>query len=179
MYNTAASTLSILTVCLYVAGCNTSEQKIVTADTTEAIIKEHLIKANKELTLEEQLTIEAYIKRNGLEMESTSSGLRYRIIQQGTGDSINLGDKVTIAYRVYLLDGTLCYQTDSGQTLLVTVGQFDIPAGMHQALLSMQLGDKWQLLIPSHLAYGLTGDNNKIPMSSTLNVYIETINKSK
>lgn len=179
MLNTVKAILFLITVSIYVAGCTSNEQKIVTTDSTEAIIKEHLINANKELTMEEQLTIEAYINRNGLTLEATSSGLRYQILKAGMGDSIQLGDKVLIKYEVYLLDGTLCYKTDSGQTLLVKVGQFDIPAGMHEALQSMRIGDKWQLLVPSHLAYGLTGDNNKIPMSSTLNVYMEAIEKSK
>ena len=48
--------------------------------------------------------------------------------------------------------------------------------GFHEAVQLMRKGDKAQLILPAHLAYGLSGDNAKIPLASALVCNIEVIN---
>lgn len=139
----------------------------------EQAIKEKLIEKNKEILKAEEETIEGYIMRHELKMIKTPSGLRYHKMIESKGDSIISGDKVKVAYSVYLLDGTHCYSSDSTGLLTFKVGEYDVPNGFHEIALLLKVGEKAQLIIPSHLAYGITGDNNKIPYASALNCFIE------
>lgn len=155
--------------------CNNPEQTIANphAGDKENIIKEKLIDINKKRLDAESEVIDLYIKRHELNMITTPSGLRYHKIKENMGDSIHQGDKVSIAYSVYLLDGTYCYSSDSSGVLTFKVGEYDVPNGFHEMALLLRVGEKAQLIIPSHLAYGITGDNNKIPLSSPLNCFME------
>lgn len=90
---------------------------------------------------------------DGDSIQVTESGLRYRVIEAGTGASAAEGDTVTVHYRGTLPDST---EFDSsyrrGQPARFIVGQL-IP-GWNEALTMMQEGATWELFIPPDLAYG-------------------------
>ena len=48
------------------------------------------------------------------------------------------------------------------------IGEGDEPSGLHEMVKLMRVGAKAKVIIPSYLAYGLVGDDNKIPPSATL-----------
>lgn len=87
---------------------------------------------------------------------TTASGLQYRIIEPGTGRSPGAADSVTVNYRGTLVDGK---EFDSsykrGKPATFRVDQV-IP-GWTEALQLMKEGAKWELFIPSSLAYGEKG----------------------
>jgi FKBP-type peptidyl-prolyl cis-trans isomerase FklB len=95
------------------------------------------------------------------------SGLQYKILQQGTGPKPAATDTVVCNYRGTLVNGT---EFDSsykrGQPATFAVGQV-IP-GWTEALQLMPVGSKWQLFIPSKLAYGPRGPSPVIGPNSTL-----------
>jgi len=86
------------------------------------------------------------------------SGLQYKVIQQGTGPKPTAADTVQCNYKGTLLDGT---EFDSsykrGQPATFPVGQ--VIKGWTEALQLMPVGSKWELYIPSSLAYGERGTN--------------------
>ena len=55
------------------------------------------------------------------------------------------------------------------------IGQDNVETGLHEAVTYLKLGDKAHVILPSHLAHGLTGDNNKIPPRSTVIYNLELI----
>lgn len=101
------------------------------------------------------------------------NGLQYKIITEGKGDSPKATDTVTVNYRGTLIDGT---EFDSsykhGQPVTFLIG--GVIPGWTQALQLMKPGAKWQLFIPSELAYGQRGTPG-IPPNSTLIFEVELL----
>ena len=102
------------------------------------------------------------------------SGLQYKILQQGTGPKPTASDTVTCNYRGTLLDGT---EFDSsykhGAPATFAVGR--IIKGWIEALQLMPTGSKWQIFIPSDLAYGERGSGPTIGPNATLIYEVELL----
>ncbi len=112
--------------------------------------------------------IDQYILRHSWTMSKTKTGVRYMTMEEGSGDSAKVGLTAQVTYDIYLLDGSKVYT--SGDTLKdVRVGEDYVESGLHEGLLLMQTGDKMRFILPSYLANGLTGDQDKIgPRSSVM-----------
>jgi FKBP-type peptidyl-prolyl cis-trans isomerase FklB len=101
------------------------------------------------------------------------SGLQYKILTAGTGPKPTASDTVSCNYRGTRIDGT---EFDSsykrGQPSKFPVS--GVIKGWTEALQLMPVGSKWQLFIPSNLAYGESG-NQGIPPNSTLIFEVELV----
>jgi FKBP-type peptidyl-prolyl cis-trans isomerase FklB len=90
---------------------------------------------------------------------SLPSGLQYKILSAGTGPKPTASDSVVCNYRGTLIDGT---EFDSsykrGQPATFPVG--GVIKGWTEALQLMPVGSKWQLFVPSELAYGERGSGD-------------------
>lgn len=137
--------------------------------------KESLEKANRYLVRTESEDIENYIRRHGWEMEETGTGLRIWIYQHGNGPLAEKGMFATLNFQTWLINGNLIYSSDSLGQKEFKIGKGGVESGLEEAILLMHVGDKAKLIIPSHLAFGLLGDNNKIPPRSTVLYDIELI----
>jgi FKBP-type peptidyl-prolyl cis-trans isomerase FklB len=103
---------------------------------------------------------------------TTASGLQYKVTTAGTGAKPAASDQVKVHYEGRLLDGTVfdsSYQR--GEPAKFGVGQV-IP-GWQEALQLMPVGSKWEVWIPSELAYGPTGAGGAIGPNEVLNFTIE------
>jgi FKBP-type peptidyl-prolyl cis-trans isomerase len=158
----------VILLLFFIAGCNDNPQSVEENNITSQDLEEPLIKANKHLVKTEEELINDYIKRYGWEMEITSTGLRYMIFQNGYGESPETGNTVEIKFSVRLLSGELCYSSDELGTKEFTLGKAEVENGLEEGILLMRVGDKAKFIIPSHLAFGLLGDMNKIPQKATL-----------
>jgi len=110
-------------------------------------------------------------KKDGV--KTTPSGLQYKVITMGTGTKPTTNDTVVTHYRGTLIDGTefdSSYKRGEPATFPVT----GVIKGWTEALQLMPVGSKWQLFIPSELAYGPSG-RPSIPPSSTLLFDLELI----
>ena len=101
---------------------------------------------------------EAFLAENQKKegVKTLPSGLQYKVIKAGTGNSPKLADEVTVHYRGTLIDGTefvSSYRGGKPETLPVN----GVMPGWTEALQLMQGGAKWQLFIPSNLAFGEGG----------------------
>jgi len=150
---------------LLVIGCSRKEQLPPSA---HGDMREELIRINKSKAEEESRVIDAFIAKKGLEMQETGTGLNYLIYQHGTGDSARNGNIALIRYKVSLLDGTLCYETGADEYEKFLIGQDHVESGLHEGVKMMRAGDKAYFVLPSHLAFGLTGDRSKIPGNASL-----------
>lgn len=165
-------TILVLIFSINLVSCNekTSEQKDVNWS------KEKSIELNKVITLEEKINIKLYLERHKKwAMVETGSGLQYYTYENGEGDSIKTGMLIEIKHKVYTLDDKLCYETDKDEVLEVKIDHSEIETGLQEGLKKMKIGDKAKMIIPSHLAHGLTGDFNKIPPLTPIVVDVELI----
>lgn len=163
---------------LVVVGCSTNEQEPPPIKGKE--LKDGLVKANKVLHENEEEDIEHYIKRAGWDMTTTPTGLRYQIYESGSGPVGQEGQMAKIRYEVKLLTGKVCYSSVESGDEHIEIGKSEV-SGLNEAMLKLRKGDRAKIILPSHLAYGLVGDENCIPRKATV-IYdvqiIEIINTS-
>ena len=118
----------------------------------------------------------AFLADNGKKpgVQTLPSGLQYKVIQAGTGPKPKLTDKVKTHYRGTLIDGQefdSSYSRGEPATFPVT----GVIKGWTEALQLMPVGSKWQLFVPSTLAYGDRGAGGKIGPGATLIFEIELL----
>lgn len=143
---------------------------------TEQEIQETMMAFQKEMMAKQKERGEAFLAENKKKegVKTLPSGLQYKVIKAGTGKKPKLNDTVTIHYRGTLIDGT---EFDSsykrGQPVSFPVS--GVLPGWTEALQLMEEGAKWQLFIPSNLAYGERGAGGIIGPNATLIFEIELI----
>lgn len=153
----------LATVCL---SCREKPGKPVQIDNTQ--LKESLEKANRYLTNDEEEDIQGYIARHRLDMVATGTGMRYQIIQHGNGRLIQPGQTVTMEYVLYNIMGDEVYSSESDGLMVFVVGCGDVVSGLDEAMRHLHQGDVAKVIVPSHLGYGLLGDQKDIPPRSPL-----------
>ena len=131
-------------------------------------MKSSMEKANRYLLNEEETDIENYIKRHGLAMTSTGTGLRYQILKQGSERKIEKGERVTLEYELHSIAGDLIYSSENDGVKDFVVGEGAVESGLDEAMTYLHRGDVAKLIIPFHLGFGLHGDDNRIPEYATL-----------
>lgn len=116
--------------------------------------------------------LDANKKKEGI--VTLPSGLQYKVIKAGTGAVPKASDTVKTHYRGTLVNGT---EFDSSykrnEPAEFPVG--GVIKGWTEALQLMKTGSKWQLYIPSELAYGETGAGADIPPNAVLTFDIELL----
>jgi FKBP-type peptidyl-prolyl cis-trans isomerase len=132
-----------------------------------------LMDKKSQKSLEEGKTfLEANKKKDGVIV--TASGLQYKVLVEGTGKTPTSADKVKCQYKGTLINGE---EFDSsykrGQPAEFSVGGM-IP-GFTEGLQLMKEGGKYQLVIPSELAYGAQGASQKIGPNSVLIFEVELL----
>jgi FKBP-type peptidyl-prolyl cis-trans isomerase len=102
------------------------------------------------------------------------SGLQYKILQEGTGPKPAAADTVVVNYRGTLLNGTE-FDSSYKRGQPATFGVAQVVKGWTEALQLMPVGSKWQLFIPSDLAYGSRQAGPNIGPNSTLVFDVELL----
>ena len=108
---------------------------------------------------------------------TTASGLKYQILQPGSGATAQPGQTVTVNYTGWLTDGTKFDSSlDPGrQPFQFPLGAHHVIAGWDEGVAGMKVGEKRKLIIPSSLGYGPDG-NGPIPGNATLVFEVELLN---
>ena len=131
---------------------------------------------NKELGEKNKKDGAAFLAENAKKdgVITLPSGLQYKVLTAGQGESPKAADRVTTNYRGTLIDGT---EFDSsykrGQPAEFAVN--GVIKGWTEALQLMKPGAKWQLFIPAELAYGERGSRPTIGPNATLLFEIELL----
>lgn len=103
-----------------------------------------------------------------------ASGLQYKVIKSGSGSKPSLFDTVTIHYKGTFIDGRV-FDSSLEKNEPASFPLNRLIAGWSEALQLMQVGDKWQLFVPSYLAYGEQGYGPEIGPNSTLVFEVELL----
>jgi FKBP-type peptidyl-prolyl cis-trans isomerase FkpA len=163
----------LLILLLLFTGCRKVEKPVTEEEYRRT--REALVGANRLLVEKDNEKIRAFVQRNNWNMHQTASGLWYMIIREGNGRPARVGDMITLAYRLELLDGTLCYTSDSLGLKHFRIGQGGVESGLEEGVLLLKEGDSARLILPPHLAHGLTGDGKRIPARSIIQYEIDVI----
>lgn len=173
MFKIAA--VAFLVILSSMSSCNRDTQQHPEKVENPEQYNDQLVNVNKTMVENESIEIENYIKRHNWKMQSTGTGLRYLIYYQGSGDSAKTGKHAVMKYSVSLLDGTECYNSEKKGLKEFLIGKGGVESGLEEGIKLMRVGDKAKLILPPHLAFGLTGDDDKIPARATLVYDLELI----
>lgn len=100
---------------------------------------------------------------------TTESGLQYKVLQEGTGETIKEDQTVQLSYEGKLIDGTVFDSNENAEFN----GTNGLVKGFKEALEMMNVGSKYEVYIPQELAYGTNPAGDKIKPYSTLVFTIE------
>jgi len=116
---------------------------------------------------------DAYLAENAKKegVKVTDSGLQYKVIKEGDGASPTAADTVHAYYRGTFIDGQVFDETEEGKPAKFNVG--GVIPGWTEALQMMKVGSKYELTIPSELAYGQGRPG--IPPNSVLLFEVELV----
>lgn len=121
-----------------------------------------------------------YLEKNGqrAEVKTTPSGLQYEVVKEGNGVHPTATDSVTVHYQGRLIDGTV-FDSSVERGEPATFGVSQVIPGWVEALQLMSEGAKWNLYIPSNLAYGPNGAGPMIGPNQTLIFEVELLKINK
>jgi len=118
----------------------------------------------------------AYLAENAKKegVTTTESGLQYKTLVAGSGAKPTPSNRVKVHYKGTLIDGTVFDSSyDRGEPIVFPVT--GVISGWVEGLQLMQVGSKFELTIPSELAYGESGSGPVIGPDATLVFEVELL----
>lgn len=152
------------------------EERLQAKTSFQAELRDSLIKQQTEIAEKNLAEGKAFLAENASKpgVITTASGLQYKVLVSGDGKQPTENDTVTTHYKGTLIDGRefdSSYKRDAPASFPVK----GVIQGWTEALQLMHVGDKWQLFVPSELAYGASKRSELIEPNSTLIFEIELL----
>lgn len=107
-------------------------------------------------------------------IQTTYSGLKYEVLQPGTGARPSSFNRVRVHYHGYLPDGTV-FDSSVQRGQPATFGLNQVIPGWREGIPLMQVGAKYRFTVPPQLAYGDRGSPPKIGPNQTLMFDVELL----
>ncbi|MBK8475111.1 MAG: FKBP-type peptidyl-prolyl cis-trans isomerase [Opitutaceae bacterium] len=162
--------LGALTAVALIGGCAKSEPPAPPPPAPS--VPKPPLAATDEVWTSEQL---AFLQEKFGALETTASGLRYKILQPGTGEARpNRANQVSVYYRGTFLDGRM-FDERLKSPFSFRVGVGKVIKGWDEAVMAMQKGEKRLIVVPYWLGYGVAGKIPYIMPRATLVFEIELL----
>jgi peptidyl-prolyl cis-trans isomerase A (cyclophilin A) len=124
----------------------------------------------------QKAAVEAELDKLATGFEKTESGLRYQILQKGSGSQATKGATVSVHYKGQLSDGTVFDSSyKRKEPIEFALGTGQVIAGWDEGVALLNVGDKARFVIPSHLGYGAQGAGGVIPPNANLIFDVELV----
>ncbi len=154
----------------------TVEEKTAIMEQFQKDLRAKQTAKRNEMTGKNKAEGQAFLAENGQKegVITLESGLQYKVIKEGDGVLPKAEDTVVTQYRGTLIDGTefdSSYKRGKPATFPVK----GVIKGWQEALQLMKVGSKWELYVPSELAYGSQGSGNQIGPNAALIFEIELL----
>ena len=167
--------LIVILLVLAVACNNRQTGEVVSNDKEKVVDKDApYVEGNKKILQWETEEMDLFVKRYGWNMTKTGTGMYIEILDPGTGKNFTEGDKIAMDYQMFLLSGEMIYNSKDDGIKEFTVGRSEEITGLHEAATLLKPSAKARLVIPSHLAYGVAGDGDKVngrmPIAMTIDI---------
>ncbi len=170
----------ILILAAAVVSCECSGGRNQTAPQSTEESADDRIEASRDFLKKERESIEAYIKDRELEVERTGTGLYYRVLSDSAIDlQVETEDLVEYEYDISLMNGAKLYSSATDGRAELKIDKQDAVIGLHESLKKLGLGDKGLFILPSHLAYGVAGDQDRVPPLTPLVYELKVVNIKK
>ncbi|MCK5883102.1 MAG: FKBP-type peptidyl-prolyl cis-trans isomerase [Bacteriovoracaceae bacterium] len=161
----------------------TGEESAISQDETQAIMTafqmEMQEKTQAQMSAMGEISLKEgaeYLAKNkdAEGVQVTASGLQYKVLENGAGNTPSAESTVEVHYEGKLLDGSIfdsSYQRNETTSFPVN----GVIPGWTEALQLMKEGDVWEVTIPSDLAYGANGAGQAIGPNATLIFKVELV----
>lgn len=141
---------------------------------------EERMEAQRAFLKRERESIEAYIKDRNLDVERAGNGMYYSIIKDSSAAQIvESEDVVEYAYEISMLNGSLLFTSRQLGNGRLKIDKEDAEIGLHESLKKLGLGDEGLFILPSHLAFGVAGDQDRVPPKTALVYELKVLNIQK
>ena len=171
---------ALLAVCLLAAGTTSCRNKVYRVEQAGAAARPQQVDltAAQAISVKQEMeSIEAFVARSGWDMRQSGTGLWYEIYKEAPAGApeVEYGNAVKAVYTLRLLNGALLeeYTEDKPRTWIL--GKSEMTAGLSEALMMLKKGNKARFILPSHLAYGFSGNGTDIPPRATLLYDLEVV----
>ena len=166
--------LLFLLLTIFSFACNDNPRTAATTGNF-GITADTVMNYHQNISKAEDQQIEDFVSRYGWKMTKTPTGLRYLIYHKGSGHKA-LKDQVAVCrYSLKLLNGQEVYRSEKEGMKEFRIGHGGVENGLEEGILLLKVGDRAKFIVPSHLAFGLLGDQNRIPPGATLVYDIELV----
>ena len=167
--------VDILNKALFVQGFQdgiTGANMNISMDSIQTVVKkqmEYYHKVKMEKYGANRIAGEEFLRKNAKadSVQTTASGLQYKILTKGTGEIPQATDKVKVNYEGHLIDGTE-FDSSYKRNQPATFAANQVIKGWTEALTMMPVGSKWMLYIPQELAYGDREQGKITPFSALI-----------
>lgn len=166
-FNSIVSMFFIGVIVLLLSSCH-DDNKNKKKHIDPTIIAEPLLEFNQQMVSVEDKQIDDFLNRRSWKMTRCKSGLRYMIYKNGVGMTPKEGETVICDYSIQLIRGEEVYNSKRDGQKIFRVDQSDEITGLHELVKYLKVGDQVKAVIPSYLAYGLIGDEKRIPRKASL-----------
>jgi FKBP-type peptidyl-prolyl cis-trans isomerase FklB len=154
----------------------TDAEKRATVEQVQNESQQRQMAAHTEQSAKNRAEGEAYLAENAKKegVVTTDSGLQYKSLVAGSGAKPSKTDKVKVHYHGTLVNGTVFDSSyERGEPIVFPVT--GVIAGWVEGLQLMNVGSKFELTIPSNLAYGANGSGGAIGPDATLIFEVELL----
>lgn len=149
--------------------------KVQKSQTQEEVDQETAAK-NMQMEKEEMSNLQAYVAKNNVTVQPTTTGIYFLESKKGSGKSPYKDGYVTANYTVYLLGGEKLFSTlDRGEPVDFKFGSQFENKGFQEVIGMMKEGGKANAIVPSSQAFGAQGAGSVVPPFSTLYYEIELV----